>query len=257
MRVRAGTSGFSYDEWSGSFYPEGTPAGERLAHYGTQLSTVELNNTFYRMPRQDVVRRWGEAVPADFRFVLKASRRITHQARLGNVEDALAYLWRSALELGDRLGPILFQCPPTLRKDVERLRAFLGKLPTGCRAVLEFRHPTWEDGEVHGILRDAGVALCHADSLPAEGEPRKGEPGDGEPEEVEDGPPADPAAALVPTASFGYLRLRRPAYAEQELDRWEAALRAQPWEEAYVFFKHEEAGAAPRMARAFGERFAS
>jgi uncharacterized protein YecE (DUF72 family) len=222
-----GTSGFAYKSWKGSFYPADLPASRMLGHYASRLPAVEINNTFYRMPRSAMLAGWAEQVPPGFRFALKASRRITHQKRLAEVAEELAYLYGAAKALGDRRGPMLFQLPPFLRKDVPRLRAFLALLPEDHRAALEFRHASWHDDEVFDALREHGVALCVADA---------GETHD---------------APVVATARLGYLRLRRSTYANEELGTWVAALRSGGWQDAYVFFKHEEAGEAPALASRF------
>jgi uncharacterized protein YecE (DUF72 family) len=226
MRLRAGTSGFSYKEWKGPFYPEDLPDGEMLRYYAERLSTVEINNTFYRMPARSVLEGWARKVPEDFVFVLKASRKITHHARLKQeAADSVQYLWEVARALGPHLGPVLFQLPPNLARDVDRLLAFMGALPEGLRAAFEFRHPSWFDDEVYDALRDGGHALCLADSDDLD------------------------APTPVPTTSWGYLRLRREEYSDHALRRWRAAIHAQPWNEAFVFFKHEDEGAAPRLAQ--------
>ncbi len=226
MRLRAGTSGFSYKAWKGLFYPEKLPDKEMLRFYAEQLSTVEINSTFYRMPKPGMLVGWAEKVPDDFVFVLKASRRITHHARLKEESfDSLDYLWSVATKLGDRLGPILFQLPPNLKRDVERLAAFIDALPEGLRAAFEFRNASWFDEDVYDALRTAGHALCLA--------------------ETDD----DSAPELVPTADWGYLRLRREDYSDDALRGWKSAITAQPWREAFVFFKHEDEGAAPRLAK--------
>ena len=231
MQVRVGTSGFAYKEWKGGFYPDKLPAAEMLAYYGEQLRTVEINNTFYRMPKREVVRHWREQVPPWFRFVLKASGRITHKKRLKETKNEIHYLVRAAEELDTTRGPTLFQLPPYLRKDVDRLQQFLHDLPDGWPSAIEFRHESWHDAEVLEHMRAANVAMvmAHGGSFDPQREP---------------------------TASFGYLRMRQPTYSDKELDTWEAYIREQEWTEAYVFFKHEEDGAGPEMARAFGERFA-
>ncbi len=234
MKLRVGTSGYSYKEWKGPFYPEDLAAAGFLAYYATRLNAVEINNTFYRIPKTSVVEHWAEQVPDDFVFVLKASRRVTHFARLKeSADEPLSFVWQAAQTLGANGGPILFQLPPTMRKSADRLRAFCGRLPDGLRAVFEFRHASWFDDEVHAILADRGAALCVADG-------------------VEGGAPE-----LVSTADFGYLRLRRPDYGAADLDAWAEKVRAQPWREVHVFFKHEDAGAGPRMAEDFAARFAA
>ena len=222
-----GTSGFSYKEWKGSFYPDKLPANRMLEYYSRRLSSVEINNTFYRLPRAEMLGKWASQVPEDFAFVLKASRRITHMARLKDAGDPLEYLTRTALgALGTRLGPILFQLPPYLRVDVARLRDFLAILPEDVRAAFEFRHDSWFADDVYQALADHGAALVTADT------------GEGE-------------APVVETASFGYARLRRPGYGEANLAEWAATLQRPAWRDVFVFFKHEDEGAGPRMAAGF------
>jgi uncharacterized protein YecE (DUF72 family) len=164
MRSFVGTSGYSYKEWKGSFYPEKLPAPQMLRYYAERLNTVEINNTFYRMPTEKVLLQWAEQVPEGFTFVLKASRRITHLKRLKDVDDETAYLLRTASVLGDKLGPMLFQLPPSMKKDIERLRAFLDLLPSRWLAAVEFRHGSWFDDEVSDTLRSRNVALAIAET---------------------------------------------------------------------------------------------
>ncbi len=229
MRAHVGTSGWSYDEWKGPWYPDDIASGDMLGWYAGRLNSVECNNTFYRMPKKEVLRGWGEQVPDGFSFVLKASRRITHQAKLGpDAADPLGYLLGNAAELGDRLGPILFQTPPWLKKDAALLRDFLALLPEGTRGAFEFRSTSWFDDEVYDLLKGAGAALVAADT------------GD----EAKDPP-------LVSTASWGYARLRREAYDDSLLARWAEDLSGTGWDHAWVFFKHEDAGAGPRLAERF------
>ncbi len=231
MRVLTGTSGFSYKEWKGSFYPEDLPAEEMLRFYAGRLPAVEINNTFYRMPKAELLASWAEQVPDGFRFVLKASQRITHFKRLKDVSEEVGYFLRVAATLGDRLGPILFQLPPNLKKDLPRLSEFLDLLPAATRAALEFRHASWFEDDVFEALRRRGAALCVAED-------------------------EDLAAPLVSTAGWGYLRLRRPDYGEAEVQAWADRVRAQAWDEAYVFFKHEDAGTGPRLAAQMLSRLA-
>jgi uncharacterized protein YecE (DUF72 family) len=230
MKLLAGTSGYSYKQWKGPFYPADLPDNQMLRFYGERFPAVEINNTFYRMPAPGVLTRWAEETPADFVFVLKAPARITHQKRLADVEDPMGYFLKVSAALGPKLGPVLYQLPPFLRKDVERLRAFLARLPPDHRAAFEFRHPSWFDEAVYDLLKERAAALCVSDMA-------------GE-EEGEEAPPAP----LVPTTSWGYLRLRRVGYDGDELRSWADRIRAQPWQEAFVFFKHEEEGKAPAMA---------
>jgi uncharacterized protein YecE (DUF72 family) len=227
MQIYAGTSGYSYKEWKGPFYPEKIKNDEMLAFYATKLPTVEVNNTFYRMPRTSMLETWGEQVPADFRFVLKASRRISHIKRLKNVSDEVDYLFNAVEVLGDRLGVVFFQLPPNFKKDAGRLADFLELLPGGVSTAFEFRHESWFDDETFDTLRRHDCALCLADT------------------------DDDLDVPLVSTAKWGYLRLRRPGYDDKELSKWLSWIRDQEWEDAYVFFKHEDAGAGPEMAGRF------
>lgn len=229
MRIDVGTSGFAYPAWKGRFYPADLPARRMLPYYAEHFRTVEINNTFYRMPSTRLLQAWASEVPADFRFVLKASQRITHVQRLRDAGDSLAYLLEVTETLGPRLGALLFQLPPNLKKDAERLRAFLALLPQSRRAAFEFRHASWFDDEVYALLHAHRAALCIAD---AEG---------------------DLAVPFVATADWGYLRLRRPDYGDAALRGWAEQVRRQAWRDAFVFFKHEDAGQAPRLARRFVE----
>jgi uncharacterized protein YecE (DUF72 family) len=227
MEVRVGTSGFSYAEWKGAFYPPRLRPADMLGYYAEHLPTVEINSTFYRMPRASMLEGWGAKVPEGFRFVLKASRRITHHGSLApETREGVMHLWQMASHLGATLGPILFQLPPHMDKDVERLRSFLSMLPPDMRVALEFRHPSWFDQAVYDALRHHGAALVAADF----------------PDPARDAP-------LIPTADFGYARLRNADYDDIALARWAAHITAQPWREAYVFFKHEDEGKAPALAQ--------
>ena len=225
----AGASGYAFKEWKGGFYPETIKPEDMLACYAGQLPTVEINNTFYRMPKASVLEHWAAVTPPAFRFAIKASRRITHEARLkaDAAADSLAYLYRNLASLGDRRGPVLFQLPPFLKQDLPRLRDFLQLLPAGHRAAFEFRHESWFDDAVYALLRDAGAALCLS--------------------EREDGAPPP----LVETAPWGYVRLRLESYADADLARWAGRLGATGWETAYVYFMHEPTapGYAQRLMR--------
>lgn len=231
MNLYAGTSGYSYKEWKGPFYPEDLPDEQMLRFYGERFRSVEINNTFYRMPKASVLEGWVAEVPAEFKFVLKASQRITHKERLKESSDSLSYLLKVASTLQDRLGPLLFQLPPFLRKDAERLREFLALLPPGCQAAFEFRHQSWFDDEILGLLRDHQAVLCIA--------------------EAEN----DLETPFASTADWGYLRLRRPDYGDAELKSWGSRIAQQAWRDAFVFFKHEEDGKGPQMAARFLELF--
>ena len=227
MKCWVGTSGFSYKAWKGSFYPDDLSNNGMLAYYGERLNAVEINNTFYRMPKRTVLADWASKVPDDFSFVLKASRKITHFKRLKGTEDELGYLVDVASELGARLGPMLFQLPPNLKMDVERLRDFVSLFPAGLRAAFEFRHDSWFADEIYTVLSDAGAALVVADTE------------------------ADEPADVVATAPYGYLRLRRADYGSDDVARWARVVSDQDWEDAFVFFKHEDAGAGPALAERF------
>jgi uncharacterized protein YecE (DUF72 family) len=217
MNIQVGTSGWSYKEWKGSFYPAKMPAREMLPHYSSFFSAVEVNNSFYRIPAERVLLSWAGQVPPDFRFVMKASRRITHHNRLRDEDGSLEYFLRAVNPLGERLGPTLFQLPPTFKKDVDRLGEFLGRLPRNWPAALEFRHPSWFEEDVYRLLQARDVPLVAVDAGA---------------EEV--------GAPLLPTATWGYLRLRRTDYGRAALQGWSDRIRAQPWQEAWVFLKHEE-----------------
>lgn len=228
MRLYAGTSGYSYKEWKGNFYPEDLPARDMLRFYGACLPAVEINNTFYRLPRTNVLESWAGQVPEGFRFSIKASRRITHIKRLKGAEEETAYLFGALQILGPRLGVVLFQLPPHLKKDRERLQQFLNVIPQTVRAAFEFRHSSWLADDVLQCLHDRGFAWCISDTDEAE-------------------------AALLAVGRWGYLRLRRSAYGEADLARWVEHVAGENWEEAFVFFKHEDAGTGPKLARRFLE----
>ena len=230
----AGASGYSYKEWKGPFYPEDLAADDMLAWYARQLDTLEINNTFYRNPKREVLTRWAETTPEAFRFAIKATRRITHDARLKSEEAAepLRYLYGSLTALGGKLGAVLFQLPPHLKKDVPRLIDFLALLPAEHRAAFEFRHPSWFDDDVYAALKGAAASLCLS-------------------EREDQQPPA-----LVETASWGYVRLRLEQYSDDDLARWVERLAATGWQQVFVYFMHEPT--APGYARTFtrlaGER---
>ncbi len=217
MRLLAGASGYSYKEWKGSFYPQDLKAEDMLGYYAARLPTVEINNTFYRMPKREVLAGWAGASPEGFRFAIKASRRITHISRLKaeSAAEPLGYLYRNLGALGAKRGPVLFQLPPNLKKDLPRLAAFLALLPADHGAAFEFRNDTWFADDVYAALKGAGVALCVS--------------------EREDGAPPP----LVETAPFGYVRLRLETYSKDDLVQWATRLAATAWREAYVYFMHE------------------
>lgn len=225
-RLWAGASGYSFKEWKGSFYPATMKPDGMLAWYAERLPTVEINNTFYQMPKAAVLESWAAATPPGFRFAIKASRRITHDARLkaDAAAESVAYLYSMLESLGAKRGPVLFQAPPFLKKDLPRLREFLSALPADHRSAFEFRHGSWFDDDVYAALQDSAAALCLS--------------------EREDGVPPP----LVETVSWGYLRLRLETYSEEELARWADRLQATTWNDAYVFFMHEPTAPAYALA---------
>lgn len=227
MNLYVGTSGYSYKPWKGKFYPKELPDKQMLHYYGEHFRSVEINNTFYRMPKSSVLEGWAEEVPADFRFVIKAPQQITHRQRLRDADESVTYLLKVAGVLKDRLGPILFQLPPFIKKDAVLLGDFLRSLPTDKRFAFEFRHQTWLDDEILNLLQEHRVALCIA--------------------EAEDGVDVP----FVSTAPWGYLRLRRPDYGDAELTEWYARISRSGWEDAFIFFKHEDEGKGPEMAKRF------
>ena len=227
MRILAGTSGWSFKEWKGTFYPKDLPDDGMLGFYAGRFPTVEINNTFYRMPRESVLLDWVARVPPGFRFAIKASQRITHHGRLKDVSDSLEYFTRVTSALGEQRGPTLFQLPPNLKKDLPRLKEFLAILPRGWRSAFEFRHSSWFEDDVYEALRARDAALCIADH-------------------------DDFETPAVRTAGWGYARLHRLTYDEAALAAWRERLAGLGAEEMYVFFKHDEtAGSGPGAAEAF------
>jgi uncharacterized protein YecE (DUF72 family) len=216
-RLLAGASGYSFKEWRGVFYPDKMDPDAMLPFYAERLPSVEINNTFYRMPRTSMLEHWQQITPPAFRFAIKASRRITHIGRLKaeSVADSVDYLYKNLAALGDKRGPVLFQLPPNLKKDVPRLAAFLALLPPDHRAAFEFRNDTWFADDVYDALTGARASLCLSER------------------EDETPPP------LVETAPWGYVRLRLEHYSVDELAQWAARLRATGWQDIYAYFMHE------------------
>jgi len=229
MTLYVGTSGYSYKEWKGSFYPEKIPAKEMLRFYSERLSTVEINATFYRMPQTSMLANWKEQVPPTFRFALKAPQRITHFKRLNDTDEETKYFFETASVLADQLGVVLFQLPPNMKKDLPRLETFLAQLPQATRAAFEFRHPTWFDDDVLDLLRSQNRALVVSDTDDM------------------------PTTYIDKTADWGYLRLRRVQYSEENLAEWLGRIRDQNWQGTFLFFKHEDAGTGPKLAAQFLE----
>ena len=224
-KLLAGASGYSFKEWKGNFYPEKIKAEEMLAWYAERLPTVEINNTFYRMPKTAVLENWAATTPEGFRFAIKASRRITHIARIKTetAAEPLGYLYRNLAALGAKRGPVLFQLPPNLKKDLPRLAAFLSLLPASHNAAFEFRSDTWFSDDVYDTLKGSGAALVLS-------------------EREDNAPPP-----LVETARWGYVRLRLETYSDDDLKQWARKLEATSWGDIHVYFMHEPT--APEYAR--------
>jgi len=224
-RLLVGTSGYNFPEWRGSFYPPKLPSRQWLEYYAHQLGTVEINYTFYRMPNEKTIAGWNAATPETFTFVLKAPQRITHIARLRNIDEPLRIFLELIRKLNAKLGAVLFQLPPNYRKDLARLGDLLTQFPTDVRAACEFRHASWWSDDVYDLLRSTNTALCIADT--------------------EEGTTPE-----IATADFGYVRLRDTGYTGDELAGWLERLRetGREWTDAYVFFKHEDQGVGPKLA---------
>jgi uncharacterized protein YecE (DUF72 family) len=232
-KLLAGASGYSFKEWKGTFYPEDMKPDGMLAYYASRLPTVEINNTFYQMPKVSVLENWARATPSGFRFAIKASRRITHLSRLkaDSAADSVAFLYRNLATLGEKRGPVLFQLPPFLKKDLPRLQEFLALLPAEHHAAFEFRNDSWFADETYAALQSAGAALCLS-------------------EREDNAPPP-----LVETASWGYVRLRLESYSDADLARWAERLAATGWRDIFVYFMHEPT--APAYADTLLKSFAS
>jgi uncharacterized protein YecE (DUF72 family) len=216
-KLLAGASGYSFKEWKGSFYPQTIKPDRMLEFYSARLPTVEINNTFYQMPKTAVLENWARSTPESFRFAIKASRRITHMSRLkaDTAADSVKYLYRNLEMLGPKRGPVLYQLPPFLKKDLPRLAEFLALLPAGHAAAFEFRNESWFVDDVYDALKRAGAALCLS-------------------EREDNAPPT-----LVETATWGYVRLRLETYSDDDLAQWARRLTETGWREIYAYFMHE------------------
>lgn len=225
MKTWIGTSGFQYTEWKGNFYPEDLSTAKMLPFYAERLNTTEINYTFHRIPAPKTIENWSKQTPDDFRFALKAPQKITHWSKLRECADTMRYFHDVTSGLGAKLGPVLFQLPPTFKKDVLVLADFVNCLPTGARAAFEFRHDSWFGDDVWDVLRSRNVALCIAET-------------------------EDFATPQIMTADYGYLRLRREDYTGEDVGRWTAFVREHQarWTDAFIYFKHEEAGIGPKLA---------
>ena len=224
MKTWIGTSGFQYTEWKGNFYPEDLSTNKMLSYFAERLSTTEINYTFHRIPSPKTIENWLAQTPENFRFALKAPQKITHFAKLRDCQDTLGYFCQVISALGDRLGPVLFQLPPNFKKNAEVLGSFLRELPA-IRAAFEFRHESWFDSEIFALLRERKVALCIAET-----------------EKL--------TTPMEVTAEYGYVRLRREDYTRDDVIRWAEFIRQEKanWSDAFVYFKHEEAGVGPKLA---------
>jgi uncharacterized protein YecE (DUF72 family) len=225
MPFWVGTSGFQYAEWKGTFYPEDLPLKKMLPYYAEHFSTTEINYSFRRIPSKTTLSNWAAATPAEFKFGFKAPERITHFARLKDCEETLRFFAVVISDLEKKLGPVLFQLPPKFPKDAERLRIFLGTMPSSIKAAFEFRDRSWLDDETFGILKEHNAALCIAET-----------------EKL--------STPEVATANFGYLRLRREDFTPEQIKRWAQFTRAQTqWADTFIYFKHEEGGLGPKFGK--------
>ena len=229
-----GTSGYNYPEWKGSFYPEKLPAAKMLPYYAERFPTVEINYTFYRTPNEKILEGWNQATPERFKLTLKAPKRITHEARLRDCADRVRQFLETAATLGPKLGALLFQLPPNLKKDVALLDGFLDAFPPRVCAAFEFRHASWLDDEVYARLKARNLALCIADS-----------------EKL--------STPVEITADYGYFRLRDEGYTPADIARWGDVIeeKASQCKEVFVYFKHEESGKGPEFGRMLIERLAA
>ncbi|HEY4638789.1 MAG TPA: DUF72 domain-containing protein [Candidatus Udaeobacter sp.] len=229
MNIWVGTSGFQYTKWKGNFYPEDLSTAKMLPYYAERFSTTEINYTFHRIPAPKTIDNWRAQTPEKFRFALKAPQKMTHWAKLRDCADTLEYFCKVARGLDERLGPVLFQLPPTFKKDAAVLSSFIREFPD-MRAAFEFRNESWFDEEIFDLLKSRNIALCIADT----------------------------DTIISPkkiTADYGYLRLRREDYTDEDVKRWSDWVRDQDanWKEAFVYFKHEESGIGPRLAKQMTE----
>jgi uncharacterized protein YecE (DUF72 family) len=225
MSLFVGTSGYNYPEWRGSFYPEKFPTSKMLPYYSERFNSVEVNYTFYRVPTAALLDGWANQTPENFVFTLKAPRRITHDSKLRRCEELTQNFCRTARALGPKLGVLLFQLPPTFKRDDAVLNDFLELVPEGTRAAFEFRHPSWHDPTVFDLLRTHDIALCIADS-----------------EKM--------STPVVATASYTYFRLRDEGYQPADVVKWAETVRdASGSRDAFVYFKHEEEGKGPAFAK--------
>ena len=226
MKLWIGTSGFQYPEWKGTFYPQKMPVSKMLPYYAERFATTEVNYSFRRIPSPKTISNWANATPDYFKFTFKAPQRVTHFAKLHDCTDTMEYFCDVISALDNKLGAVLFQLPPEFEKDVGRLNDFLATLPQHLQVAFEFRNESWFDEEVYGVLHERGAALCIAES-----------------EKISTPP--------IVTGKFGYLRLRREDYTQDDIERWAdfAASHVGDWSDLYIYFKHEESGVGPKFAQ--------
>ena len=231
MNLYTGTSGFSYKEWKGTFYPEDLSEKEMLSYYAGQLKAVEINNSFYRMPKENVLKSWVDQVNDDFKFSIKASRKITHFKRLKDTAEECEFLFKNVKILQEHLCCILFQLPPNLKQDIDLFKSFLKQIPENISAAFEFRHPSWMDEETFDLLKNKNCSLVITET------------------------DEEPQADFTKTADWVYLRLRRTHYTEAELKERMEKIKNSSWDNVYVFFKHEDEGTGPALAKKFIELY--
>jgi len=226
MDLWIGTSGFQYAEWKGGFYPAKLPASKMLPYYADRFASTEVNYSFRRIPSAKTIQNWSNATPSRFKFTFKAPQKVTHIAKLRDCVETMAYFAKVLLDLKDKLGIVLFQLPPGMKCDAPLLRSFLSELPAGIQAAFEFRHPSWFADEVYATLRDHNSALCIAENETL-------------------------ATPAIPTADFGYLRLRREDYSARDIKHWAEFVRTQVnhWKDVFIYFKHEDTGLGPKFAQ--------
>jgi uncharacterized protein YecE (DUF72 family) len=227
--IYVGTSGFAHKEWKGKFYPEKIQPREMLHYYAERLNTVEINNTFYHMPKESVLLSWAQQVGGDFVFALKAPQVITHMKQLRNVFEETEYLFRTLTVLDRKLGPILFQFPKTFHANASVLENFLALIPGTVSCAFDFRSPTWLDNGILDLLREKGSSWCIEDT------------------------DENPIREMISTATWGYLRLRRSDYTDADLSQWSERILSQKWERVFVFFKHEDEAKGADLAQRFHE----
>lgn len=231
MKVHIGCSGWNYKDWRGKFYPEKLAARNWLEYYSKHFNTVEVNSTFYRFPKDEYLEKWRATVSDDFLFTLKGSRYVTHMKKLHEVEESVARFNEVAKLLKDKLGSVLWQLPPGLHRDDDRLKAFCGHFDPEIKNVIEFRHESWYDEEVYKLLSDHNVVLCAISS------PKF-------PEE------------MITTAKTGYLRFHGKGkkwydylYSEDELKEWYEQIMEKDLEEIFIYFNNDMHGNAPENAK--------